>query len=219
MAPSFRLQPHIALLNDFNYHLINFYRQIKLHGLRMTVEMHYDKELYYRHRERFNELIRHGQQDTIEAAELFYYLNRTCFNGLCRFNAKGFFNVPFGEYTTVNYATDFMPYKEAFRHWTFENRDFEHVDIQSDDFIYADPPYDVVFTTYSAGGFGWNDQIRLYKWLLKHHGPVVVSNQATDRILDLYRDEFKIELLDAPRRISRTGDRTPAKEMLAVRNL
>jgi len=223
MAPSLGLQPHIALLNDFNYHLINFYRQIKMHGLMRgqypSFPWVYDKEIYYQCREQFNNLIKHNQQGTREAAQLFYYLNRTCFNGLCRFNAKGFFNVPFGQYTTVNFASSFKEYQSAFKHWTFENRDFEHIDIQSDDFIYADPPYDVVFTTYSAGGFSWNDQVRLFHWLMKHPGPVVISNQATKRIIDLYKAEFDITLLDGPRRISRTGDRTPAKEMLATRNL
>lgn len=217
MAPSLGLQPYLALLNDFNYHLINFYRQIKLHGLKMNIEMRYDKELYYKHRELFNSL--HVGSDLNLSAQLFYYLNRTCFNGLCRFNAKGKFNVPFGKYTTINYATDFMAYKEPLKHWTFENRDFQHVEIQTNDFIYADPPYDVVFTTYSAGGFDWSDQVRLHEWLLRHSGPVVVSNQATQRVLDLYSKDFKIELLSAPRRINNTGDRTPAQEMLATRNL
>ena len=59
--------------------------------------------------------------------------------------------------------------------------------------------------------------MRLAEWLAKHPGPVVASNQATTRILDLYGDlGFDIRLLDAPRMISCTGDRSPAKEMLAV---
>jgi DNA adenine methylase len=213
------LRPDLALLNDFNYHLINFYRQIKLHGLVMSTEMRYDSDLYYQHRDTFNQLRSVGKSDTPLAAELFYYLNRTCFNGLCRFNAKGGFNVPFGQYTTVNYVADFMQHKKAFKHWTFENRDFEDVDIEPDDFIYCDPPYDVVFTTYSPGGFDWTHQERLHAWLLKHPGPVVVSNQATERIIKLYSNDFRIAIVEGPRRISRTGDRTPAQEMLATRNL
>ena len=86
--------------------------------------------------------------------------------------------------------------------------------------IYADPPYDVEFTQYSAGGFNWEDQVRLAHWLKKHPGPVALSNQLTPRIEELYSDlGFTLTTLDAPRRISCTGDRTPAKEVLATLNL
>ena len=51
----------------------------------------------------------------------------------------------------------------------------------------ADPPYDVEFTTYSAGGFGWDDQVRTAELLAGHRGPVLLSNQATRRIVNLYR--------------------------------
>ena len=87
-----------------------------------------------------------------------------------------------------------------------------------DDFVYADPPYDVEFTTYSAGGFSWDDQVRTAKLLATHHGPVVISNQATPRIIELYEElGFELSYLDGPRRISCTGDRTAAREVLAVK--
>jgi DNA adenine methylase Dam len=94
------LQPRTALLNDVNPHLINFYRQVQ-NGLQMRLPMRNDEELFYRHRERFNQLIRKGEAHTEEGAQLFYYLNRTCFNGLCRFNKGGDFNVPFGTYSAL----------------------------------------------------------------------------------------------------------------------
>jgi DNA adenine methylase len=223
LAIALGLRPRIAYLNDINPHLINFYRQVKLHGLALhgrttNVIMKYDSELYYRNRDRFNK-IKDRSDCAREAAELFYYLNRTCFNGLCRFNSKGGFNVPFGQYTTVNYADGFIEHQKAFKSWSFTDNDFDRMTIEEDDFIYADPPYDVEFTTYSAGGFSWDDQLRLHNWLLKHRGPVVVSNQATPRVLELYKPDFQVETMSAPRRISRTGDRTPALEMLATRNL
>ena len=90
--------------------------------------------------------------------------------------------------------------------------------MERDDFIYADPPYDVEFTSYSAGGFSWEDQVRTVEWLAKHRGPVMLSNQATPRIVKLYEQlGFKLKYLNAPRRISCTGDRTAAREVLAVR--
>jgi DNA adenine methylase len=92
--------------------------------------------------------------------------------------------------------------------------------IAPDDFIYADPPYDVEFTRYAKEDFGWCDHERLARWLARHRGPVVLSNQATRRVVRLYRElGFKLSYLFAPRRIDCTGDRTPAREVLAVRNL
>ncbi len=211
------LQPKQALLNDVNPHLINFYRQIQ-DGLRISVRVANDVELFYRHRERFNRLIKKGKAYTKEGAQLFYYLNRTCYNGLCRFNKSGDFNVPFGTYKAINYVKGFSDYASMFGQWEFSNKDIEALELEAEDFVYADPPYDVEFTTYSAGGFSWNDQVRTAKLLAAHRGPVVISNQATPRIIELYEHHgFKLTYLDAPRRISCTGDRTAAREVLAVK--
>lgn len=98
--------------------------------------------------------------------------------------------------------------------------DFEQIPLESGDFIYADPPYDVEFTQYSKEVFGWDQQVRLAEWLARHRGPVVLSNQATDRVQALYRQlGYAVTILDAPRLINCTGDRTPAREVLATRNL
>ena len=213
------LQPASAILNDVNPHLINFYRHVQ-EGLTLQIDMRNNEKLFYRHRRRFNELILNGGADSSEAAQLFYYLNRTCFNGLCRFNQSGEYNVPFGTFKRINYARDFLSYKKMFQGWSFSSADFGSIDINKDDFIYADPPYDVEFTTYSSGGFSWRDQQRAANWLASHSGPVVISNQKTNRIVDLYRDlGFEISFLDGPRRISCTGDRSSAKEVLATKNL
>jgi DNA adenine methylase len=219
LAVSLGLAPQQALINDINPHAINFYSWLRK-GLNISLKHKNEADYFYAHRARFNQLIRLGKTRSKEAASLFYYLNRTCFNGLCRFNKKGEFNVPFGRYKKINYKTDFSEYIDAFADWEFTCSDFEDLAIRPDDFIYADPPYDVEFTQYSKENFNWNDQVRLARWLARHTGPVVLSNQATDRIQKLY-DElgFEVIILNAPRLISCTGDRTPAREVLAVRNL
>jgi DNA adenine methylase len=211
------LRPVVALLNDANPHLINFYRQIQ-QGLEVSIQVENTEETYYQHRTRFNELIREGQAQSSEAAQLFYYLNRTGYNGLCRFNRKGFYNVPFGSYRQINYVKDFHKYRDRMKRWLFTCSDFEALDVSPSDFIYADPPYDVEFTSYSAGGFSWEDQVRAAIWLSKHRGLVVLSNQATQRIVSLYEDlGFELRFYDAPRRISCDGNRTAAQEVLAIK--
>ena len=98
--------------------------------------------------------------------------------------------------------------------------DFSELELADDDFVYADPPYDVEFTKYSKEGFGWDDQLATAEWLSRHKGPVILSNQATKRIVQEYkRLGFTVRTLDAPRKISCTGDRKPAVEVLAIRNL
>jgi DNA adenine methylase len=219
LAAALGLRPKRALLNDINPHLINFYRHLK-RGLRLSIDMRNDEQLFYRQRDRFNQLIRSKSIGTAEQAQLFYYLNRTCFNGLCRFNQSGEFNVPFGTYSNIGYATDFDEYVSIFQQWRFTSHDIAELEFESGDFVYADPPYDVEFTTYSAGGFSWEDQERTAELLAKHHGPVVMSNQATDRVVSLYEQlGFHLQYLDAPRRISCTGDRSTAREVLATKNL
>lgn len=80
--------------------------------------------------------------------------------------------------------------------------------------------YDVEFTHHSKDGFDWEDPVRTAEPLAKHPGPVVLSNQATARILELYeRLGFEFRYLDAPCMISCSGDRSRAREVLAVKNL
>lgn len=219
LAVALGLAPSSALLNDVNPHLINFYRWLQ-RGLRTTLPMRNSRIAFDAHRRRFNRLTAENKTDTAESAVLFYYLNRTGFNGLCRFNRDGQFNVPFGRYERIAYTRDFTAYRRSFATWEFSNEDFASLRLRPDDFIYADPPYDVEFTQYSKQAFGWQDQVRLAEWLAKHPGPVVLSNQATPRIVKLYKSlGFALRFLEAPRRISCNGDRAPAREVLALKNL
>jgi DNA adenine methylase len=219
LAVTLGLMPGRALLNDANPHLINFYRWLQ-RGLRIRLPMSNQEKRFYSHRVRFNLLLSQGQGETSEAAALFYYLNRTGYNGLCRFNSRGGFNVPFGRYAQIGYVSDFKEYREVFREWTFTTGDVESVPLERGDFVYADPPYDVEFRQYSKEGFSWDDQERAAVWLARHRGPVVLVNQATDRIERLYRKlGFTVDYLAGPRRISCTGDRAPAREVMGTRNL
>jgi DNA adenine methylase len=219
LAVALGLTPRRALLNDINPHLINFYGWLK-RGLRIDIRLEHNSTVFYTHRARFNSLLNECQEKSREAASLFYYLNRTGYNGLCRFNSHGEFNVPFGKYKRINYSKDFTTYRALFESWEFRLGDFEQLRISPTDFIYADPPYDVEFTKYAKEGFSWDDQVRTATWLSAHTGPVVLVNQATERICRLYTNlGFQLTFLNAPRRINCTGNRSPAREVFALRNL
>ena len=114
LAVTLGLAPQRALLNDINPHVVNFYRWLK-RGLITSLVMTNNERQYYEHREHFNQLLREGDGESAEAAALFYYLNRTGYNGLCRFNRKGVFNVPFGRYTTNFVHSRFTAYRRRSR--------------------------------------------------------------------------------------------------------
>ncbi|MCA9841517.1 MAG: Dam family site-specific DNA-(adenine-N6)-methyltransferase [Cyanobacteria bacterium HKST-UBA03] len=209
------LRPERALLNDHNPHLVNFYTQLQ-QGLAVTHHFKNDSTYYYMARTRFNRLIEQDQANTPEAASLFYYLNRTGYNGLCRFNKKGFYNVPFGKYATLSYRPDFYDYRQELAPWVFTNHDFEALVVTENDWVYADPPYDESFTAYGAAGFSWADQERLAHWLAQLPCPVVLSNLATDRIVALYkRMGFELQFVQGPRSISCNSNREAVCEVLA----
>lgn len=218
MAITLGLVPERALLGDVNPHLINFYRWVK-EGLSFTLVMENEKSLFYQYRARFNSLVSSGNHESKEAAELFYYLNRTCYNGLCRFNRSGEFNVPFGRYGKINYSADFLSYRDTFATWEFSHGSYLEQKISAGDFVYLDPPYDVQFTNYSGNGFTWRDQVELAMWASNLDVPVVISNQATERIVELYSSlGFQIEYTMAPRAISCNGNRDAAREVIATMN-
>ena len=111
LAVALGLMPTRALLNDVNPHLINFYAHLR-RGFTADLPMSNSRTGTTPHRKEFNRLIAGGQAESKRAAELFYYLNRTGYNGLCRFNRSGLFNVPFGRHTIRDYRRDFSEYRE-----------------------------------------------------------------------------------------------------------
>lgn len=228
-ALAFATQAERVWLNDTNKHLINFYRRVQSGDVFPPLDSMGDlntEEQYYTSRDRFNELIAHDEHaSSFERAALFYYLNKTCFNGLCRFNRNGRFNVPYGRRKRVDFSGDtiaFITARHLMQQWTLTSEDFSNICLDFDPawFVFADPPYDGTFSDYSTDGFNWVNQLQLAGKLAKYDGPVVVMNAATPRILELYRDwRFDVQTIDARRSIAANGDRVSAREMIATKNI
>lgn len=217
------------LLSDINPDLIHVYRTLQLHGdhfidyckMLFTPENN-TPERYYALREEFN-----TTQDGWRKAALFVYLNRHGYNGLCRYNASGQFNVPFGRYKRPYFPEIEMRYfaRKAQRA-TFICGDFRDVmrATQPGDVVYCDPPYVPLsatanFTDYAAGGFGVKDQedlSRLAQELSERGVPVLISNHATEFTNAAYA-MADVEYLEVRRFISCDGDnRGTAPEVLAL---
>lgn len=220
------------LIADANQDLINLYRSVSKNPDVMACSDLYDwkqqnnEESYYQARKLFNL----GKQKldavlTNKQSARFLYLNRHCFNGLCRYNAKDEFNVPFGKYKNV-----YFPEKEIYQfaekavnaiiaclEWqdTLSLVDFGNG-------VYCDPPYmgdEGSFTKYHHTDFTFDNQIELaqaLKVLNQLQGnPITVSNSIHAK--ELYADlGFIIHEIDAPRSISANGNRQSAKEIIAV---
>jgi DNA adenine methylase len=184
LAVPFFIIPDQAWVNDANSYIINLYKQLVLEP--SMPEQKRDKELYIFKRSQFNNLIEQGVIEGRELAELFYYLNRFGYNGVIRFNQKGKFNTPFG--LSKVYKTNFEIEADVLKDWKITNLDFKEVieNCGESDFIFADPPYDEQFNYYVKHSFPWERQVELAHLLSKHPGPVVTTNNPSDRIVDLY---------------------------------
>lgn len=217
------------LLTDNNPDLINIYQRLKDEGqdfIKYCKRFFSDRtntpENYYRWRDEFN---RTG--NLRRKAALFLYLNRHGYNGLCRYNLKGGFNVPFGRYQRPYFpAREMLAFHHKAQRAEFRLADFTTCMQQArqGDVIYCDPPYyplspSASFTAYSAGGFN-DDQQRqlaeLARRCRKRRIPVLISNHNTQFTLDVYSDA-KLDRFKVRRYISCNGDkRGHAGELLAL---
>ena len=219
LAITFGLQPDRALVNDNNPHLMNFYRWLST-GLTISEDLRFGPRLYYRARDEFNALVAERKQNSRRAAELFFFLNRTCYNGLCRFNQNGEFNTPIGRYSDPSIERNLTRYAAAMTNWQIEQRDFSALHVGRGDFVFADPPYDGGFADYRRQGFSWNDQVRLVSFLSNHTGPVIVSNHVTDRVIELYERNFDgLVVYESRRAITSSARRDHAQEVVAYSNV
>lgn len=220
--------PH-ALLADVNADLIALYRMVQHHGpafieaaRTLFTPLNNCPERYYAFRDQFN-----STADPWTKALLFLYLNRHGYNGLCRYNAAGGFNVPFGRYTRPYFpAAELRAFHERSQGVVFECADFRTVlsGVHTGDVVYCDPPYVPLtatanFSDYAAGGFGARDQEDLARWaadLCARGVPVVISNHDTPITVTLYR-HAQVERFGVQRFISCNGRRRQvAAELLAV---
>ncbi len=234
-----------AVLSDLNADLMNLWAAIRenvdelisqLEALRRKVN---DRAFYYEKRKEFNSIkLRENFLDEpdIRKASLLIFLNKTCYNGLYRVNAKGEFNVPFGRYRNPQL---FDEANLRAVHQALKDRDrirllctdFQDAvkDAEKGDFIYFDPPYQPLgktanFTEYTAGGFGPDEQKRLAEVFRNRDERgclLMLSNSSKREFLEpLYKPYFEkgyVLEVKAARAISSIGSkRGPVKEFVIM---
>jgi len=183
----FNVRPKCAIFCDNNPHIIEFYNEINsgnitppvvrrfLEGEGKLLSEH-GKDYYYEVRKRFNRA--HNLLD-------FLFLNRSCFNGVIRFNSRGKFNVPFNhklERFSKAYVTKIVNQVRAIyelcqvSEWEFVCQDFRETLslVEESDFVYCDPPYIGRHTDYFNS---WSPQreIELFNLLSNCPGRFILS--------------------------------------------
>lgn len=162
-------------LSDSSPSLVNFYKvlindlerpQLYSHLVRIALEFEKlnqsEQEIvYYKYRDAYNTL----ELSTTYRSAIFYFLNKTSFNGVMRYNSKGLFNVPFGKRgfsLDLNSLEDFSHFLSHSRTYVYEG-DFRTADPRQGDLIYLDPPYHPLsetanFSSYQSEGWGKKDE-------------------------------------------------------------
>ena len=186
----FALSPQNAIINDLNTRLMLFYNDVAENYKRMRVELdkieliyennRHDYEalkhmypndrvpdanetFYYAMRSQFNGL----ESTSLLSGTLYYYINKTAYSGMIRYNNNGEFNVPYGRYKHFNTRTITEKHSSLLQSAKRMNTDFENVlaECTPDDFVFLDPPYDSPFSDYgnkeTKNGFSENDHRRL----------------------------------------------------------
>lgn len=218
-----------AIINDINSDLCTCYQTVRDQPEQL-IEALYDIENAYRNlkteegrksfflnmRERYNK----KNLNAVENTTLFFFLNRTCFNGLYRVNKKGLFNVPFGKYTnpTICDPNTIRKDSELLQRVEILNEDFEATFdcAHGNTFFYFDPPYRPLsntssFNDYTKEDFNDNAQIRLkeycdrlhyagYKFMLSNSD--CKGKDKDDNFFDNLYSSYQIERLVASRSIN-----------------
>lgn len=231
-AVIFELLPANALINDINKALINTYKQICnapeafLAAVnRLDAEMWENgRDYYYSVRERYNDKLMKAAYDA-ELAALFVFINKHCFNGLYRVNAKGLFNVPYNNSRRASVDENAIrETSEYLRGVTIIDGDFEAAckDAEKGDFVFIDSPYAPLnptsFESYTKEGFDLESHKRLAKLFdeLTDRGCFcMLTNHNTELINELYgRKGYRMDVVEVKRSINSDASNRVGEEVI-----
>jgi len=132
------------------------------------------------------------QKKILDNAKRFYYLRKTCYRGMLRYNKKGEFNIPFGRYKNCNYQDlKNQEYENLLKRTHIFNTSFEDIFEKYNDennFMFLDPPYDSEFTDYGYCTFGKDEQRSLAKCFKETKIKCLIIIGKTPFIEELYKD-------------------------------
>lgn len=188
-AVYFYLEPEVAIINDVNERLMLFYRQLRDSYPEMRIQLdevqklyednqavfkklkaqkpdecvpNANEDFYYRMREIFN----HSDDSYLDGV-VYFFINKTAYSGMIRYNSSGEYNVPFGRYPNLNTQLVTEQHSQLLRGADLYSLDYRQIFdmVGEEDFIFLDPPYDCVFNDYGnidmMNGFDETEHRRL----------------------------------------------------------
>ena len=231
-AVVFELLPKDARINDINRSLINAYRQIKRRPRafldcinRLDAGMWEDgKAYYYAMRGEYNRKLADGEYDE-ELAALLVFLNKHCYNGLYRVNARGEFNVPYNNSRRSSCSPEtILAVSEYLKNIVITNGDFEKAlrEAGPGDFVFIDSPYAPLnpesFESYTKEGFDIESHRRLaglYHELTQRGCYCMLTNHNTELIRQLYGQRgYKIDVVSVKRMINSDASNRVGEEVI-----
>lgn len=217
------------ILADINSDLISLYNIVKTRTdeyVQASRELFMPEtnqaEVYYRFRDEFN-----ASQDPFRRAVLFLYLNRFGYNGLCRYNLRGEFNVPFGRYKKPYFPeAELYHFAEKAQNAEFHCLSYEECMDRADSnsVVYCDPPYAPLsatanFTAYHTNSFSPKEQAHLAQMaekLVSKQIPVLISNHDTPDTREWYSAAKHFQVKVRRSISSNGGTRKKVNELLAL---
>lgn len=209
-ATYFYFEPNKAVINDLNNKLIGFYNDVKYNYNQLKLELsqlqyiyeenqlefeklkecnpnikvnNNNEDLYYEIRKEFNYPSGKYLHGTV-----YYFINKTAYSGMIRYNKKGEFNVPYGRYKNFNTNLITNKHYELLKNTEIYNLDYAKIFEMAtpNDIMFLDPPYDCVFNDYgNDDGFNEEDQRRLaeeYKNLNTRALMIVAKTPLTEEL-------------------------------------
>jgi DNA adenine methylase len=241
LSVALNVQADEYILNDINPDLYSLYTNIDTDFVSECAKVFVDdnntREKYIEIRDKFN-----CETDVRERAKLFLYLNKHAFNGLCRYNSKNQFNVPYGkenknsktgkvenvkahfpEKEMLDFISTFNKRSVEFLNTSFSNQ-LLYKSLEKGDVVYFDPPYIPAsdtsnFTNYATDGFTHEQQIELRdlaETLANRGIKVILSNHDVPAARELYKNA-QIHSIQVSRSIAANKkSRKKANELIAV---
>lgn len=229
-AVFFAMNKPSCYINDLNAELINVYQVVKQYPLELikALKKHSNTANYFYKIRALDRSPNYRMMPPINKASRFIFLNRTGFNGLYRVNQKGHNNVSFGGYKNPRIVDkeNILECSKLLKKTNITQGDFKKIKskVTRGDFVYLDPPYMPLsktssFTSYNAGGFRYEDQVRLKEFCdyLNSIGVYfMLSNSSAPEISELY-DEYSIKEVYVSRSINcKAEGRGKIKEVLIM---
>lgn len=217
-----------AFLRDSNKDLINCYRIVRDRPIELMRWLDHHQRAFEKNGDDYFYAVRaeHNLSDDLARAARIIFLNKTCYNGLWRVNAKGEFNTPVGSNKNPNLYSreNLLAASAALQGTQIEAEDFRQItnEAKRGDVIYFDPPYIPIsdysdFKRYTADQFRESDQSSLAQAFQELHDKgcyAILSNSDHPRVRELYSG-FSIHQVTAPRFINcKPGGRGNITELL-----